>query len=113
MNFIQNLFEDIINQRVSSSSRLTVHASFAAALFFEICFFFTIPSASIHFVVLMFLTCGAYGAICWVFYQLDTNPELCEALKKAKEEQQKEENKEESSLNKNDELSEETKEKSD
>ncbi|EDR26130.1 hypothetical protein EDI_024140 [Entamoeba dispar SAW760] len=110
MNFIQNLFEDIINQRVSSSSRLTVHASFVAALFFEIYFFFTIPSASIHFVVLMFLTCGAYGAICWVFYQLDTNPELCEALKKAKEEQQQ---KEEDSLNKNNELNDKTKEKSD
>ncbi|KAL7720548.1 Uncharacterized protein QTN25_002313 [Entamoeba marina] len=45
-------------------------------------FYVTIPSVSIHFLVLFLLTCGAYGSICWVFYQLDTNPDLQQAMKK-------------------------------
>lgn len=72
MNFISNLFDDIINQRVSSSSRTAVHASFICAAIAELYFYFTVPaSTSIHFLVLLVLTLGAYAAISW-FVQRET-----------------------------------------
>jgi len=87
MNFIQNLFEDIINHNVSSSSRILVHVAFIASFIAEIFFFFTVETGAYHFVILGVLTIGAYISICWVLHQLDTNPELQEAMRKAREEQ--------------------------
>lgn len=84
MNFIQNLFEDIVNQNVSSSSKLLLHAAFIGAMITEIFFFFAVNEGAYHFIILFLLTCGSYGAICWVFYQLANNQELKDQMERTK-----------------------------
>ncbi|ELP84818.1 hypothetical protein EIN_283640 [Entamoeba invadens IP1] len=76
MNFVNNLFEDIINGNVSGSSRLAVHASFIMVLLFEAYFFVMFQFVRIHLGVLFLITIGAYVSIVWVFYQLDNNETL-------------------------------------
>ena len=84
MNFIQNLFEDIVNQNVSSSSKLLLHAAFIGAMITELAFFFIVNEGAYHFIILFLLTCGSYAAICWVFYQLANNQELKNEMERTK-----------------------------
>ena len=84
MNFIQNLFEDIVNQNVSSSSKLLLHGAFIGSMITELIFFFIMKEGAYHFIILFFLTCGSYAAICWVFYQLANNQELKDQMEKTK-----------------------------